>query len=207
MDSHSSSEVFPGFSKTFRLGESGASRAFRVEIAVAAKDAFPITRGEIQPAQPVIAKWCMGARVPSDFIWATLVGLVLISDRVANVLREQGARGWSTYEVAVLGKGGETIPGYQGLVVHGRCGPIDNSRSVEVMKECPGGVFPTWQGVYFDSASWDGSGIFMADGRTAWIFVVESLRRAFERAHLKNVAFKALADIERSQVEMNVPMK
>jgi hypothetical protein len=82
---------------------------------------------------------------------------MIVSDRVLDVLRDIGALGWSTYEVELIGRKDEPITGYQGLFVHGRCGGIDNSRSVEIPKEYPAGVFSVWKGLYFEPSSWDGT--------------------------------------------------
>lgn len=71
----------------------------------------------------------------------------------------------------------------------------------------PGGVFPYWRGLYFDPDTWDGSDIFMPGGRTGWVFVLDHVRDALEKAHVKNVAFQRLDEVERSQVEMSVSLE
>lgn len=130
----------------------------------------------------MIARWSMGARQPVDVIWTGIAAPVLISDRVVNLLSRARAGGWNTYEVALHGKGGEAIGGYHGyhgLSVHGRCGEIDNSRSVEVPKVYPAGVFPVWRGLYFDPETWDGSELFMSAGSEGWVFVVDEVKQAY----------------------------
>src|SRR6266446_3537 len=100
------------------------------------------------------------------------------------------------YVVSVIDKGGDYHPEYEGLVILGRCGPADLSRSVVVLSQSPseyqvGSRFPQLLGYYFPEESWDGSDIFMdnpdAQGRkTAHVFVTERLRLALEAARVKN---------------------
>ena len=71
--------------------------------------------------------------------------------------------------------------------------------SVQVPKEYPGGIFPVWKGLYFDSASWDGSDIFMPEGRNRWTLVVSEVKRAFDVAHVKNALFTPLPEVEQSE--------
>ena len=189
------------------LGEPGNSRAFRVDLELSTEQAFALTREELRSEKPVIARWSMGARQPVDVIWTGIAAPVLISDRVVTLLSRARARGWNAYEVALHGKGGEAIGGYHGLSVHGRCGEIDNSRSVEVPKVYPAGVFPVWRGLYFDPRTWDGSDVFMSLGGEGWIFVVEGVKQALEKAKVKNVVFKPLDAIERSAVQMGLSAK
>lgn len=147
----------------------------------------------------------MGAASPLDVIWTGFAAPLLISDRVVELLKSFGAHGWSTYNVQLLTKTGESITGYSGLSVHGRCGPIDNSKSVETLKRYPAGNFPVWKGLYFDPETWDGSHIFMPAGRGGWIVLVDEVKRAFEKAKVKNIAFKRLDEVERSRAEVSVP--
>jgi hypothetical protein len=112
--------------------------------------------------------------------------------RGAGCLKGEGFTGWRTYPVHLYAKDGARIPGYHGLAIHGRCGPLDDSRSVQLDTIYPGGVFPKWYGLYFDEETWDGSDLFMTSSEQAWIFVVEAVKRAFEKAKLTNVEFTAL---------------
>ena len=159
------SEVFPGFDRLYLLGEPGTSRAFRADLALSIDQAFAITRAESHPDEPVRAKWSMGGRQPTDMIWTRIAAPVLVNDRVIGLLEALGARGWNTYRIELVGRDGDKVSGYRGLSVHGRCGGIDNSRSVKVMKRYPGGVFPEWRGLFFDPETWDGSELFMPAGR------------------------------------------
>lgn len=108
--------------------------------------------------------------------------------------------GWRTYPIDLFGKDGLRIPGHQGLAVHGRCGPIDDNRSVKFHEIYPGGVFPAWRGLYFDPASRDGSDLFMPAGEAGWILAVDAVKRAFEKAKATNLLFTALDQVEQADL-------
>ena len=75
-----------------------------------------------------------------------------MSERVIAALRTASANGWSTYPARLEAEDGTEVTGYSGLIVTGRCGPIDNARSVQVEKVVvgnPKGHAPVWKGLYF----------------------------------------------------------
>ena len=198
MGSGSTSKEFPGFDKIFLLGEAGSNRAFRGDLDVET-DTFGLTRAEVHPTQPVRVGWGMGRARPVDsMMWATHAAIVIVADSVVQLLRSHGFTGWTTYEVAVRDKQGEPAPGYHGLAVTGRCGPIDPSLSVELPRIRPTGVFTIWKGLFFDPASWDGSDFFTSTQNMGSVFVVDAVKQAFERAKIRNVHFTALDQFERS---------
>jgi hypothetical protein len=55
-----------------------------------------------------------------------------------------------------------------------------------------------WKGLFFDPASWDGSDFFMPAHKVGHLFVVEEVKRAFEKAKISNVKFEPLDQFERS---------
>lgn len=191
------SRFFPGFNRIHHLLEPGGSQAFRVEARVSSVDeAFARTRAETNLA-PLGVKWAMGEASPRDVICSTIVATRLISNRVVDLFTSEGFTGWVTYPVELLGKHGELIEGYHGLAVDGRCGTIDDTRSVRFEKQYPGGIFPCWRGYYFDEKSWDGSHIFVPDDGSVRIFMLDEVRRALKRAKVRNVDFTALDQVER----------
>jgi hypothetical protein len=201
MDSKSTTKVFPGFDKLFYLGESGSRRAFRGGLAVGT-DTFGLTRAEVHPAHPVPIEWEMGAAEPGGVIWTTHVAPIIISESVVNLLRTEGFTGWSLYPVSVRNKQGQSVPGYSGLAVTGRCGNIDRSMSVQVPRIFPGGVFPVLKGLFFDPASWDGSDFFMPAKRSGYVLVVEAVKKTLERAKVRNVKFEPLDQFESSMLSV-----
>ncbi|HLL06317.1 MAG TPA: hypothetical protein VK539_37440 [Myxococcaceae bacterium] len=161
-------------------------------------DTFGLVRAEMQLAQPLEVTWAMGGAEPGDVIWTTHAVPILISERVVQLLRTHAFTGWSLYPVVVQNKQRQPASHFNGLAVTGRCGNLEHSMSVEVPRIFPGGVFPVWKGLLFDPASWDGSDFFMPAQRFGFVFVVEAVKKALERAKVRNLRFTPLDQFERS---------
>jgi hypothetical protein len=170
-------------------------------------DTFGLTRAEVHPAHPVAVGWAMGSTEPGAVIWTTHVAPIIIADSVVNLLRAHGFTGWSLYPVSARNKQGQPVPGYSGLAVTGRCGDIDFSMSVKIPRIRPAGIFPVLKGLLFDPASWDGSDFFMPARRSGHVFVVEEVKKAFERAKIRNVSFEALDQVESSILQLQMSEK
>jgi hypothetical protein len=124
---------------------------------------------------------------------------LILHERVFDLLRAGGFSGWQPYPCEVIDKAGIRLGGYSGLAVRGRCGPIDNSRSIEFDKIMPGGTFKWWRGLFFDPATWDGSDFFMpTEGRSGLIFVTEPVKKALER--VKHIVLSRLDLVERVMI-------
>lgn len=201
MGSPRTSEPFPGFDSMYSLNDPGSPRPFVADVEVQRTEALEIVRAEKRP-HLVEARWTMGTRIPGDVIWTTLAALVILSERVLAVL--EGFTGWSSYPVRLLGKEGEEIAGYRGLAVHGRCGPIDTSKSVQVHKEFPGGTFPIWRGLLFEPDTWDGSDIFMPEGDFGFVFIRKVVKDTFTRARVRNISFARIDEIESNATAIEV---
>lgn len=189
---------FPGFEHIYFLTDPLSNRPLRGEID-GKIDTFALTRGEVETSAPLQVSWYMGGSMPSDFVWTSNVGAIIVQRRVVKLLRDQGFTGWRSYVVSVIDKGGDYHPDYEGLAILGRCGCADLSRSVVVLSKYPAGWFPHFLGYYFPEESWDGSDIFMETpderGRTtAHVFVTERVRLALETASVKNVKFERLTE-------------
>jgi hypothetical protein len=196
MGSKSTSKEFPGFDRMFSLGSTGSSRAFRGNINLTSDETFGLTRAEMQPSHPITVEWAMGSAKPGDVIWTTMAVVVIVSDSVVQLLRSHEFTGWSLYDVSVRNKQGELIPGYCGLAITGRCGKIDYTRTVVVPRVYPAGIFPIGKGLLFEPESWDGSDLFMPAGGVGNKLMVEKVKKAFERAKIKNVLFTPLDQFE-----------
>jgi hypothetical protein len=126
--------------------------------------------------------------------------LDLYSTRVLQVLRDGGFTGWRSFPIEIAGKNGERIDWYEGLVITGRCGPIDHSKEKKVHRPPPvprGRSYDAWLGLFFDPDSWDGSDMFMPEGTTVNI-VTEAVKDALLQAKITSVTFKPLTESERS---------
>lgn len=201
MGSPLASRAFPGFASIYALEEPGASRAFRASLELTRDDALALLASEAKRTASISGRWAMGASQPGDIVWTTLALPVLLSERVVGVLREEGFTGWGVVPVDLRGKNGEPLPTYYYLCVRGRCGPSDVGRSTKVDKIYPGGVFPIWKGLYFDETTWDGSDFFVAAG-TGFKFIVEGVKRAFQKAKVKNALLTPLDEVELESIDM-----
>jgi hypothetical protein len=193
MVSMSFSKPFPGFQRLYSMASPGSDRTFIADIELHGADPVAVTRGE-QAAHAVTARWAMGSAAPRDIVWTRFVAPVLFSAKLVSKLREGGFSGWSSYPVELTGKKAEGFPGYSGLVVRGRCKPIDFNRSQRTMMEFPAGPSPARKGLFFEERSWDGSDFFMPDD-SAWIFVTDGVKDTIT-AIAKNVRFTPLDEIE-----------
>lgn len=162
-------------------------------------DPYALMRAEALPSEPVVFEYSCGGK-PRDIIGTGHAVLELFSDRAIGILRNEGFTGWTTYPVEVYGKKDERVEGYHGFAVTGRCGPIDNSLSRQIVVPPPvpeGQPVPGWQGLYFDSETWDGSDVFTQPSG-GWIFVVECVKKALNRAKIKNLYFERLSEVVRT---------
>jgi hypothetical protein len=120
---------------------------------------------------------------------------------VIQLLENGGFTGWDTYPVDLVDKAGDWVPGYAGLMVTGRCDPVDLCRSELVLREFPGGWFPNFRGEFFPPESWDGSDLFMEreDERGSGslrVYATARLIRALRRERIKNLRFEHMAEVE-----------
>src|SRR5438552_6317646 len=151
---------FPGFEHIHFLTDPLSRRPLRGRID-SKTDTFALTRGEVETRAPIQVSWYMGGSMPSDFVWTGNGGALVVHRRVVQLLRDHGFTGWRSYVVSVIDKGGDYHPEYGGLVILGRCGPADLSRSVVVLSQSRseyqvGSRFPQFLGYYFPEDSWDG---------------------------------------------------
>ncbi|MHB0935364.1 MAG: hypothetical protein ACYDCO_16640 [Armatimonadota bacterium] len=191
---------FPGFDQLFELHDPLANRAFRGGWE-SDEDACALLRAEDVPTTPPVIPWYMGGATPSDIIWTGMGYPLIVSQRVADLLTANGLIGWETYDVIITGKDGSRIPGYHGIAIHGRCGRTDLSRCQIVLKEYPGGWYPSFKGCYFDPDSWDGSDFFMetpdAKGNaSATKFITARVWKAFRKAKIANLQYERLDEVE-----------
>ena len=190
------------FSKLYDMGAAGERTALHVTPRDDVDDPIAIYRGESRPQRPIVFDFMKGASgsIARDLVSTGLTPLLLISNRVVELLRD--FTGWTTYPVELYGKNGELIPGYNGLAVTGRCGPIDDGQSKRRICAPPvpqGRWSRKWFGLYFDQDSWDGADIFVPEG-TGITVVVERVKEAMERALVTNVLFRPLTECRNASI-------
>lgn len=192
--------MFPEYAELYRLSDPLGSRPLRLSDEnfsdwLTSEQAWALFRGQLRLTKPLRLGAYMGGH-PSDFLWAGLSHVVCVSHRVAESLIENAVTGWSTYEVEVFGREGETLPGYFGFSVIGPECRVDRSRSQIVTKPppAPGGKsYQVYRGLYLDESQWDGSDFFLVRRS---IVITEKVYRLFRRAKVSNVLLMPLTEVE-----------
>jgi len=198
MDLTSTSETFPGFDSIVALDDPFSRRQYRACTDLPGNPGDPalgVLRGEWQPPRPVVLSHCMGAATPGEVIWTTDAFPLIVNQRVIDLLEAHHFTGWRTYPVAVHNKANAIVPGYHGLAIVGRCGPLDASRSRVVLRDFPAMLEEERVGYHFDEASWDGSDLFCsADGSGVTLCTV-AVKDALECAKVPNLRFKCITEL------------
>ena len=185
------------YRRFYALGERFARGTFRVHALgeLPGGDPLALTRGQINPKEPVCFHHDEGSRL-KDHIGTTWALLHLVSDRFLGVL--DGFSGWRVYPVEVYDKDGELVPGYHGLAVNGRCGPIDDDLSPVMVLPPPvpqGEAMPHRIGIRFWPETWDGSDVFMPEG-SGWVLVRQEVRDALTAAKITGIDLYRITEIE-----------
>jgi len=172
--------------------------AFVAEAIDRGLNSWDISQGKVDPPSPCRFKRNCGTK-PYDFMISGFAALDLLSPRTIRVLHAGQFSGWRSFPVQITGKKKVPIEGYEGLVVTGRCGPIDWSKAKKVRKpprSRRGRPYEVSIGMYFDPASWDGSDFFMPEG-TTFCIVTEPVKASLEKEKITNVHFTSLTQFER----------
>ncbi len=154
---------------------------------------YEFLAGKEKLKEKPVFKQHMGTR-QYDFIASTYAILDMISDKFLNVLKENKFTGWDTYPVKILDKKGFEIKGYRGLIVPGKCGPINEDLSKEIIYTAPSGEkLMEWKGLYFDPKTHDGSDFVVPEG-TGYVIVKERVKTALEKAKITNIELIRLTE-------------
>jgi hypothetical protein len=186
----------------YKLGEGFGRGAVRVrtspEWQLPVRDFdIAVARGERRPETALRLEQYEGTKW-FDFVGTQRAALRLVSERLLRAFEQAGLRGWEGLPIQLLDRSGKMVDGYRLLVIVGRCGPIDNARSVQVDKIVAGNksVAKVWQGLYFDEKTWDGSDLF-SPGDTALMFATSAVKQTLEREKATNISVGSLVDFER----------
>ena len=113
-------------------------------------------------------------------------GWHVYSQRFLDVLAACQATGYTSFPMRVV-RGDLEIPGYFGVKILGRGGPLDAERSGVVW--LPGGTAKAGlKAVYMKEEEWDGSDIFAIPGCGITMHVTERVAEAIRKARLTNIA-------------------
>lgn len=133
----------------------------------------------------------------SDLLDTGTIYILLISEKVRNILLRNKISGWKTYEVKVFDKNNKEITGYHGLSITGKCAPTYFNEEKIIKKQltenAPLSSF--YKGLFFDIGNWDGSDIFMPTD-SYYIIITEKVYNILSQAKLTNFKFENLIHVE-----------
>ncbi|MEN4013081.1 MAG: hypothetical protein ROW48_13680 [Bellilinea sp.] len=189
------------YNELYRLGDPLASRPLRLSDEgysdwLTKEQAIELFHGRLKLDTPLRLGAYMGGQA-TDFLWAGLIPLVCISDRVVQLLQTNNITGWTTYPVEVYDRKGEAIPNYHGFAVTGGECRRDRSRSPIITKQAvPGGKpFEVYKGLYFYEEEWDNNDIFLVRSPTV-IVVTDKVYFLVKKFKIKNVILTPLPEVE-----------
>lgn len=124
--------------------------------------------------------------------------LLLFSERILSIFRQEGFIGWQTFPINLLDKQGEEIFGYSGFSVLGRSDAPNYSKSELIERANPyvvGGVERIYKGLYINIDTWDKSDFFIPKGTTK-IVVSSRVFNIIQKSKLTNVSCSSLLNWE-----------
>lgn len=133
---------------------------------------------------------------PGDIIAVGWPGLLIVSDRVLEVLQQHQFQSYATYPVEVICLQ-QKLPRYHGLVALGKGGHfLPDESGVEYGPVRPDGTRGTMgmERLAFDTTEWDGSDVFRIPEYPCLTVVTENVKKAFKKAKLTNCSFESLED-------------
>jgi hypothetical protein len=130
------------------------------------------------------------------------VSSFLFSSKIINLLLENNITGWKAYPAVIYDKKSNIIDGYSLFEVTGKCSTIDWNKSEKFKKQfVPNAPFADMlRGIYPDLSTWDGSDIFMVEGKL-FMFVTEKIKSIFTKNKITNVEV-----IKSTEFEMLKPL-
>ncbi|MFC5194086.1 hypothetical protein ACFPH8_01970 [Bizionia hallyeonensis] len=186
------------YNKIFLIRESYSNRPFRGVIENFDLAEPKISRGEKHITETVTVKHIMGGQTLYDIIWTTNAFPLIVSERVIRLFKSNGITGWKTYNVEIRSKKNELIDqNFFGLIITGRCGHRDYSKSSIVLSKIGVYTKPHIKGFYFNDDSCDDSDLFMSNPddeghSTMHRFCSQNVVNLFQKEKIKNINFENL---------------
>lgn len=183
-----------------QLSDPFIDRALRLKLSsrpdwFSFRSARRLSRGDlpIEMAEPLHFRRNEGNQ-PMDFLWTSYPPLRCVSNRVVSILEANEFTGWSTYPVTVYDNANQRLPDYHGFAITGSGGSFQSELSKKVTLEHPwGGTAEVYKGFFFGPTEWDGTDVFLVDGK---IIVKARVQQVFMEAEVSNVKFTPLVEVE-----------
>lgn len=179
-------------SDVYELEEGDARRAVRADLIAGAEfEGFRFLRSEWFPSEAIKRVADAGVDL-MDVMGTTSRFALLLSSRLLSILwRIASSQVGHLCGLISAGRDGRAIPGYQALVIPGRCGPIDRSLSPSTVDDRG---LVSRLGMRFSAETWDGSDFFAPADRST-ILVTSRVRDEFRRASVSNVRLTRVTEI------------
>ncbi len=145
---------------------------------------------------PVVFKQTSGKKI-TDILASGWPGLLLISDKLRNLLVENHLNGWKTYPVVLKDKNENLIEGYHGFSVTGISGrkSYTNAPIIETRYVPQGPIVKLYKGANIDLSKWDGSDFFVPEGTTG-IIVTKKVAKLLKSNKISNLSLECVAEDE-----------
>lgn len=159
-------------------------------------DFYSFLRGECKVDIPFEFKRNVGSTL-YDHVLGGDVCLQLFNNCFFDSLQKNGVSGYNSVPTVINLK--EKITDYSCLQVLGRASGEDltNGEILNKGSRVQGGpALIVKKGIYFDYSSWDGSDIFLLEGK-AYVFVTEKVKDIISDLQLSNVRMISTDEIER----------
>ena len=186
--------MFPGYDRIYCINYELDERKMCFANIEDGTPHMELLRGDWVPDRTLQVHWGMGRAEPGDIAVGQTVAWYYLSERVQQFFLEHDLTGWVTYPIILHNKAGEVCPGYAGLSITGRCGPIQEERSQPIPKHLKKPGMGDRMGLYFDESSWDGSDFFCPEGENMWMFATERVKNLFEEYMIKGFEFTPLTE-------------
>ena len=200
------------YDKIYKIGETHSNRPFRGKIENFDLAEPEISRGEKKLSELVPVKHSMGGKTLYDIIWTTNAFPLIISERVIELFKSNGIKGWKTYDVKIYSKKNEVIDQkYYGLIITGRCGNQDYSKNSITMEKIGIMTEPHSKGFYFKDDYWDGSDLFMCkpdeNGESNMFrFCTQKVADLIKKEKIKNLSLEKITDFSLSISLYNIKL-
>ena len=200
------------YDKTYKIRETFSNRPFRGVIENYDLAEPEISRGEKLINETVPVKHSMGGKTLYDIIWTTNAFPLIVSERIIELFKSNGITGWKTYNVEIRSKKNDLVDQkYFGLIITGRCGYRDYTKSSIILDKIGINIKPHIKGFYFKNDYWDGSDLFMSNpeqnrNSTMSRFCTDKVVNLFKKEKIKNIEFEALNESTLAIELYNVPL-
>jgi len=177
------------FNQVYELDDPLANQPLRIDPPdeLTKKQAIGLFNGSYKPKNSIIFHTAMGGR-SMDILWSRLTPLLVVSDRIVKLFKDNKITGWNTYPVKVHDHEGKLLKGYHGFVVTGRTGKVDIKPSEIITKPTPapkGRPYKVYKGIYFDASKWDGSDVFKPSDSNR-IYILEPVVKLLNKEKIRN---------------------